>query len=74
METPATGCAAFPREEFGCPWVRLTLNKPGAVGAAVDEGASSSGEPRCLGLFARAIGVSPLTAAAATPLTLGSAS
>jgi len=38
VETLAEGCAAILREEFGCPWVRLTLNKPGAVGPGVDVG------------------------------------
>ncbi len=38
VETLAEHCAAILREEFGCPWVRLTLNKPGAVGAGVDVG------------------------------------
>ena len=31
VETLAERCAAIIREEFGVPWVRLTLNKTGAV-------------------------------------------
>jgi 7,8-dihydroneopterin aldolase/epimerase/oxygenase len=31
VETLAERCAAIIREEFGVPWVRLTLNKIGAV-------------------------------------------
>ena len=38
VETLAEGCAAILREEFGCPWVRLTLDKPGALGPGVDVG------------------------------------
>ncbi len=38
VETLAERCAAILREEFGCPWVRLSLNKPGAVGPGVDVG------------------------------------
>jgi 7,8-dihydroneopterin aldolase/epimerase/oxygenase len=26
------------RDEFGIPWLRLSLNKPGAVGEGVDVG------------------------------------
>ncbi|AFL75900.1 dihydroneopterin aldolase [Thiocystis violascens] len=38
VETLAEHCAALLREEFGIPWLRLTLNKPGAVGEGVDVG------------------------------------
>ncbi len=38
VETLAERCAAIIREEFGVPWVRLTLNKIGAVSAARDVG------------------------------------
>ena len=38
VETLAERCAAIVRTEFGVPWVRLTLNKPGAVGEGVDVG------------------------------------
>ncbi len=31
VETLAERCAALIREEFGVPWLRLTLNKVGAV-------------------------------------------
>lgn len=31
VETLAERCAAILRDEFGVPWVRLTLNKVGAV-------------------------------------------
>jgi dihydroneopterin aldolase len=31
VESLAEHCAAIIREEFGVPWVRLTLNKTGAV-------------------------------------------
>jgi len=31
VETLAERCAAIIREEFGVPWVRLTLNKAGAI-------------------------------------------
>jgi len=31
VETLAERCCALIREEFGVPWVRLTLNKAGAV-------------------------------------------
>jgi len=31
VETLAERCAAIIRDEFGVPWVRLTLNKTGAV-------------------------------------------
>jgi dihydroneopterin aldolase len=31
VETLAERCAAIIRDEFGVPWVRLTLNKVGAV-------------------------------------------
>ncbi len=38
VETLAERCAAIVREEFGVPWLRLTLNKVGAVSAARDVG------------------------------------
>ncbi|MEJ2403523.1 MAG: dihydroneopterin aldolase [Candidatus Thiodiazotropha sp.] len=38
VETLAERCAAIVREEFQVPWVRLTLNKVGAVSAARDVG------------------------------------
>ncbi len=38
VETLAERCAAILRDEFGVHWVRLTLNKPGAVGEGVDVG------------------------------------
>ncbi len=38
VETLAEGCATILREEMGIPWVRLTLNKPGAIGEGVDVG------------------------------------
>lgn len=31
LETAAEGLAACLREEFGVPWLRLTIRKPGAV-------------------------------------------
>jgi dihydroneopterin aldolase len=34
VETLAEECARIVREEFGVPWVRLTLNKKGAVRGA----------------------------------------
>lgn len=34
VETLAERCAAIIREEFGVPWVRLKLSKPGAVRGA----------------------------------------
>ncbi|KAA6183575.1 dihydroneopterin aldolase [Thiohalocapsa marina] len=34
VETLAERCAAIIREEFGVPWVRLSLNKIGAVSGA----------------------------------------
>lgn len=34
VETLAEECARLIREEFGVPWVRLTLNKRGAVRGA----------------------------------------
>lgn len=34
VETLAEECASLIREEFGVPWVRLTLNKRGAVRGA----------------------------------------
>ncbi len=38
VETLAERCAAIVIEEFGVPWVRLTLNKIGALSAAKDVG------------------------------------
>ncbi len=38
VETLAERCAAIVREEFEVDWVRLTLNKVGAVSAARDVG------------------------------------
>jgi len=38
VETLAERCAAIVREEFEVNWVRLTLNKEGAVSAARDVG------------------------------------
>ncbi len=38
VETLAEQCARIVREEFGVPWVRLTLNKIGAVNGARDVG------------------------------------
>jgi dihydroneopterin aldolase len=38
VETLAERCAAIVREEFGVRWVRVTLNKKGAVRGATDVG------------------------------------
>jgi dihydroneopterin aldolase len=38
VETLAERCAAIVLEEFAVPWIRLTLNKEGAVSAARDVG------------------------------------
>ncbi|NKN34680.1 dihydroneopterin aldolase [Marichromatium bheemlicum] len=38
IETLAERCAAVLREEFGIPWVRLRINKPGAIGVGIDVG------------------------------------
>lgn len=38
VETLAERCAALVMEEFGVPWLRLTLNKQGAVRGATDVG------------------------------------
>lgn len=38
VETLAERCAAIIRDEFGVRWVRLSLNKIGAVSGAVDVG------------------------------------
>jgi dihydroneopterin aldolase len=38
VETLAERCAGIIREEFGVPWVRLRLNKIGAVSDATDVG------------------------------------
>jgi dihydroneopterin aldolase len=38
VETLAEQCARIIREEFGVPWLRLTLNKKGAVRGATDVG------------------------------------
>jgi dihydroneopterin aldolase len=46
VETLAERCAAIVREEFGVRWVRLTLNKKGAVRGATDVGVIiERGEP-----------------------------
>jgi len=38
VETLAEQCAALLMREFGIAWLRLSLNKPGAVGEGVDVG------------------------------------
>lgn len=38
IETLAQHCATLLIEELGVPWVRLTLHKPGALGAGIDVG------------------------------------
>lgn len=38
VETLAVRCAALLRDEFGVRWLRLTVNKRGAVGAGTDVG------------------------------------
>jgi 7,8-dihydroneopterin aldolase/epimerase/oxygenase len=38
VETLAVRCAALVRDEFGVAWLRLTVNKRGAVGAGTDVG------------------------------------
>ena len=38
VETLAERCVALIREEFGVPWVRLRLGKPGALRGARDVG------------------------------------
>ncbi|MFZ0789470.1 MAG: dihydroneopterin aldolase [Chromatiaceae bacterium] len=38
VETLAERCASILRDEFQAPWVRLTMNKPGAVREGVDVG------------------------------------
>lgn len=38
VETLAERCCALIREEFGVSWVRLTLNKPGAITNAAGVG------------------------------------
>lgn len=38
VETLAERCADLLMDEFAIPWVRIVLNKPGAVGAGVDVG------------------------------------
>ncbi|HEC15167.1 MAG TPA: dihydroneopterin aldolase [Sedimenticola sp.] len=38
VETLAEHCARIVRDEFGVPWLRLTLNKAGAVRGASDVG------------------------------------
>lgn len=52
VETLAERCAAIIREEFGVPWLRLKLSKPGAVtgsravGVIIERGdAGSAGGP-----------------------------
>ena len=34
LETLAEACARIVLDEFGVPWLRLTINKPGAIGNA----------------------------------------
>jgi len=38
VETLAERCAAIVMQEFGVPWLRLSLNKKGAVRGATDVG------------------------------------
>jgi len=38
VETMAERCAQIVQDEFGVPWLRLTLNKEGAVRSANDVG------------------------------------
>jgi 7,8-dihydroneopterin aldolase/epimerase/oxygenase len=38
VESLAERCVSVLREEMGIPWVRLTLNKPGAIGEGIDVG------------------------------------
>jgi len=38
VETLAENCASIVREEFGVKWLRLSLNKIGAVSGAQDVG------------------------------------
>lgn len=38
VETLAEGCARILQEEFGVPWLRLRLNKKGALSLAEDVG------------------------------------
>jgi len=38
VETMAEQCAAIVKDEFGVPWLRLRLSKPGAVRGAKDVG------------------------------------
>jgi dihydroneopterin aldolase len=38
VETLAERCAAILLDELGVAWIRLTLNKPGAVGEGIDVG------------------------------------
>jgi len=38
VETLAERCATILREEFGIPWLRLSVNKIGAVSGATDVG------------------------------------
>ncbi len=38
VETMAERCASIVREEFGVPWLRLRLSKPGAVRGSQDVG------------------------------------
>lgn len=47
VETLAERCAAVIREEFGVGWVRLSLNKVGAVSDAVDVGVVIERGERC---------------------------
>lgn len=38
VETLAERCAALLRDEFGVRWLRLTINKRGAIGTGTDVG------------------------------------
>lgn len=38
VETLAERCAEILRDELGVPWLRLSLNKPGAIGEGIDVG------------------------------------
>lgn len=38
IETLAEGCASILIQELGIPWVRLSLDKPGAIGEGIDVG------------------------------------
>ena len=47
VETLAERCAQIIREEYGVRWVRLTLNKKGAVRGATDVGVIIERGERC---------------------------